>query len=81
MALFGKHYVIEHFINAQKQKNDEKVYRAYVTDAIKLIAELYGSTHHAQINIPRYVDVENPKKEETRTAEEIIENVFKGFKK
>lgn len=48
---------------------------------LKLIAELYGGAHHAQLNLPRYVDAENPKQEYTRTAEEIIDDVFKGFKK
>ena len=55
-----------------KKQDQEKVYRAYVTDALKIITEntaKYASGRYMEV---RYFDVESPKPPETRTPDEII---------
>ena len=43
----------------------EEIYRIYVTDSLKVIGQLDQ----------RYFDMIQPPKQETRTAEEIIDNI------
>lgn len=39
LELMGSGYVIEHCIAAFRKKQEEKTYRAYVTDALRVIGE------------------------------------------
>lgn len=61
------------------QETKEKQYRAYITDALQVIAENTarlangGSTMRC-----RWVEIENSKKTETKTAEEIVSEVVNG---
>ena len=55
-----------------KKQNQEKAYRAYVTDALKIITENTAKYASGSYMKARYFDVESPKPPETRTPDEII---------
>lgn len=75
MELFGKGYVIDHCISLFKEKQEEKLLKVYITDGLKTITEtlqrVYGG---ASLNV-RWIDLIDPKEEETRTGEEIIQHM------
>ena len=56
-----------------KQQVKDTAYRVYVTDCLKLIAE---NTGNISLKL-RYYDIINPKKEDTRTGDEIVSDIIK----
>lgn len=67
----GSGYVIDHCISAFNALEEEKLYKAYVTDALKI---LVGGER-------RYVDIVKQaySKETKETASEIIERLSSGL--
>lgn len=55
----------------------EQAYRTYVTDALKIIGENTAKYAGGSYMKVRYLDIENPKPEETRTPEEVITHMKK----
>ena len=55
------------------QQAKDTAYRVYVTDCLKLITENTGNISLKS----RYYDIIHPKKEDTRTGEEIVEDIIK----
>lgn len=55
-----------------KKQDQEKAYRAYVTDALKIITENTSKYAGGSYMKARYFDVESLKPPETRTGNEII---------
>ena len=76
LDLVGIGYVIEHYISFFHKKQKDDAYKIYITDTLKLILE---NTAHAinggQYIQVRYADVVEPQKEETRTADDVINHV------
>ena len=76
MELLGSGYVIDHCISAFLQRQDEKLYRFYVTDALKAIAgntQLFAGGDSMSISYKEIID--RKPKEKEKTAEEIIDNL------
>ena len=75
--------MIDHCVGFFRRKQEEQQYRIYITDALKAITEntarMYGG---ATLKI-RYADLvdEPEKKEETRTADEVIDHIKKKMEK
>lgn len=72
MAVFAKYLAAK-----CAKKNRETAYRTYLTDALRVIGEntsKYGGGSYLEA---RWADMALPKKEETRTAGEIIEHMKK----
>lgn len=73
--------MIEHCISAFSKSQEEKTFRIYLTDALKVISEntAGGESRHAMSK--RWADLVEPVKgeepEETRSAEEIISDFKK----
>lgn len=73
--------MIEHCISAFSQSREEKAYRIYITDALKVISEntAGGEARHAMSK--RWIELVEPTKKEepkeTRSAEEIISDFKK----
>ena len=65
LELYGSGYVIEHCISAFRKSQEEKAYRIYVTDALYYLGGL---------NM-RFADIIKPQVHETRSANEIIDNL------
>lgn len=62
---------------AKARKNaEEKAYRIYVSDTLKMIAENTARAGGRYVTA-RYVDIIHPKPEETRSADEIISHIKK----
>ena len=55
------------------QQAKDTAYRVYVTDCLKLIAE---NTVNISLKL-RYYDIIQPKKEDTRTGDEIVADIIK----
>ena len=85
LNIYGKRYVIEHCISEYLKRREEKLYRIYVTDALKAIAENtmhyvgagemieYGSS----LNM-RWIDVLEPPQivKDDRTCKEIVHGIW-----
>ena len=68
----GIGYVIEHYIAFFKKEQQEKAYKVYVTDALRIITENTAKANGGSYLQARYADMIEPRKEETRTANEVI---------
>lgn len=90
MELYGRSYVIEHCVSERLKQHEEKLYRVYVTDALKTITE--NTTHYvgaedmfdygASINV-RWVELIEPQQEEEtddRSCEEIVHDIWERIK-
>lgn len=65
--------MIDHCVSAFSKKQKEKVYKTYLTDALKVIAENTAGGNQRQTMTKRWIDlVEPPKIKDTRSADEII---------
>lgn len=60
-----------------KQQAKDTAYRVYVTDCLKLIAENTANISCGQYMKARYYDIITPKKQDTRTGDEIVEDIVK----
>lgn len=61
----GKEYIIDYCVADYKDRADEKIYRVYITDSLKIIGSLNK----------RYIDMISPTPTEDRTADEIISDL------
>lgn len=64
-----------------KQQEKDEAFRAYVTDALKAIAENTSRIAGGTVMKSRYMDLIDPKPEETRTGEEIVQHVSEKLAK
>lgn len=62
---------MENYIAFFKKEMHEKAYKIYVTDALQLLTKKFGGEYLKN----RFYDVIEPHIEETRTAEEVINNI------
>lgn len=72
LEIVGIGYVIEHYIAFFQKEQQEKAYRVYVTDALRIVTENTAKQGGGTYLTTRYADLIEPRKEETRTANEII---------
>lgn len=70
LEIIGRGYVIQHCISLFKKHQEELSYRFYETELLRGIAKSLG------LNVDMtYRDIIEPKKEEKRTASEIVSNI------
>lgn len=97
LSNMGRSYVIDFCIAALKKKREELLYRVYITDCLKAIAEntahYVGTTGLVKAGMTmqsRYADLvldkQNAKgkasqKEKTQTADEVVETIKNKLKK
>jgi hypothetical protein len=62
---------MENYMAFFKKEMQEKSYRIYVTDALQLLTKKFGGEYLKN----RFYDVIEPHIEETRTAEEVIDDI------
>lgn len=72
LEIMGIGYVIEHYIAFFQKEQRERMFKAYITDALRLITENTAKQVGGSYLTARYADIIEPKKEEKRTANEII---------
>ena len=61
----GREYIIDYCVINYKDRADEKIYKVYVTDSLKIIGSLNK----------RYIDMLSLTPSESRTADEIISDL------
>lgn len=94
LSNIGRGYVIDYCVSTLKKKNEEKLYRVYVTDALKAIvantAHYVGPEGLVEAGITmkmRYAEliqeqkVSPKKKKETRTADDVIATIKRKLKR
>lgn len=59
------------------QQANDTAYRVYITDCLKLIAENTANISRGQYMKLRYYDIIYPAKVDTRTGDEIVEDIIK----
>lgn len=65
--------MIDHCVSAFSKRQKEKIYKIYVTDALKTISENTAGGQNRAAMTKRWIDLIEPKViTETRSAEEII---------
>lgn len=72
LDLFGKGYVIDHCIQAAKNEHKEILFRSYISDLLKAMAESNGVV----VNY-RYAEIILPKAKDNRTGDEVALDVIK----
>ena len=60
-----------------KREQEEKAYRVYVTDALRLTVENTAKYAGGSYIKSRYIDVIEPKKVDNRTGDEIVADIIK----
>ena len=89
LELYGRQYVIDHCVSERMKYNEDRLYRVYITDALKAIAENtthylgatemfdYGSSLSA-----RWIDVIEPHEEivDERPCEEIVHGIWERIR-
>lgn len=68
---------LRYFLAKLARQNSDTAYRAYITDALRMTTENTAKYAGGVYQKSRWFDLANPPKEETRTAEEIIEHMKK----
>ena len=83
----GRGYVIEHCMSALREQTEEKLYRTYITDALKLIAEnAQKAAVVGSVLIKRWAELidtqkeEKKKPEDNRPAAEIAHDIWKRIR-
>ena len=71
--------MIDHCVGFFQKKQEEKLYRVYVTDALKALCDntskmISGKAVTMNMRYKDLIDNE-PQKEDTRTAEEVINHI------
>lgn len=66
---------------AQKEKRKEEAYRVYMAEAIKNVNEILANNFSGSYMKLSYRDILNPKPVETRTADQIIDNIRNGLQR
>ena len=60
-----------------KQEKKEKVYRIYVTDALRIATENTAKQAGGNYISARYIDIIEPKKQDNRTCGEITADIIR----
>ena len=74
--MFGTDYIAQHVIQAYQQEQKEFAYRAYMSDALKLITENTAKYARGSHLTKRYADIVTQKPADTRTGAEIARDVI-----
>ena len=75
MELNGVGYVIDHCISYFYKEQRHRAYEVYVTDVLRIISENTAKQVGGSYVKARYAEIIDPPKEETRTADQIIDNI------
>lgn len=79
--MFGWGYVNNFCISLFRKEQEEKAYNNYVTRCLRLIAENSAKLSGGSYIKMEYEDIIKPRKIETRTSEEIINDIRQKLEK
>lgn len=88
LDIFGEDYISQHTLQYVKQRNKDIIYRVYITDILKMLAENTGRlsqafTQEGKAPSQRYYDLikEEQQEEPEQTGDEIIADILAGLRK
>lgn len=84
VELLGSGYVIDHCISAFSKSQEEKAYRVYITDALKVISENTAGGESTKMMSTRWIELMDFKTDEpqdTESANEKADKIINDFKK
>ena len=64
-----------------EERQREEAYRICVTDSLRILTENTAEIVGGKMFTVRYFDLTHPRKEETRTAGEVIEHIRNGLRR
>lgn len=73
-------YISRHVRQTYKQEQESEAYRLYVAETLRCISESTAKFAGGQYMTAKWDDIINPKPVETRTEEQIIEQVMTRLK-
>lgn len=71
LDLFGRGYVIDHVVAEHNNRMKGEIYKFYVSDLLKCLAESWGANIHY-----RYADMIDPQTEEQKSGDDIAYEVI-----
>lgn len=77
LDLMGSGYVIEHCISAFQHDMEEKQYRTYLTDTLRLIGENVAALSHGSYIANRWIDTKKKEQNEEKSADEIAADIIR----
>lgn len=78
--MLGNSYVIEHVISQYRCEQERRMADIYVTDCLRIITENVAHIGGGKTITARYADIIMPKKEDKRTAVDIISTIKNKLK-
>ena len=75
LDLLGKGYVVDHCIAFLRKRRRQEELEYYITDTLMYIAQNTANISGGKVPKKRFYEVMNQKPEETRTAQDIINNI------
>lgn len=75
--------MIDHCVGFFQRKQEEKKYRIYITDALKVLTENTAKIFGGATMKMRYAELidTEPQKEEKRTADEVVDSIKEKLEK
>lgn len=75
--------MIDHCVGFFQRRQEEEQYRIYITDALKTLTENTAKMFGGATMKMRYAELidPEPQKEETRTAEEVVDSIKEKLEK
>lgn len=78
--MLGNSYVIDHVISQYRREQEQRMANIYMTDCLRIIAENIAHIGGGKTISARYADIIMPKKEDKRTAGDIISAIKNKLK-
>ena len=69
--------MIDHCVSTLKKERDETIYRNYIADSLRNIAQIVAALGQGKYDAPRYAEfiAVAEDKEEEKTAEQVIDKI------
>lgn len=83
LDLMGKGYIIQHCVALTSEKTKEKIFKIYITDALRAIAENTAKQYGGKVMNLRFADLISEEKHEEKqpTEDEIISGLKAKLRK
>lgn len=78
--MFGVEYISQHVRQAYAQEQKGEAYKLYIAETLRSISESTAKFAGGSYMAAKWADVTNPKPEETRTPEQVINHVLGKLK-
>lgn len=73
--MLGKSYIIDHVFLMYRKDAEERLFKVYITDSLKILTENTAQQCGGKAINRRYADFVEKQPQETRSADEIISKI------